>query len=164
MGIFERGPNDPAHKELNPVLKLVLELGPLGVFFFGNAYGDRIGAAVPPLGALGGRLFVGTALFIIATVLALAASFVLTRRLPIMPFVTGIVVLIFGGLTIWLQDETFIKMKPTIVNALFGSALLGGLLFKKSPPGYASDPASSLTTKAGGSHPALGNFLWRSRC
>jgi intracellular septation protein len=144
MGVFERGPNDPRKKELNPFLKLALELGPLGVFFFGNAYGDRLGAAFPPLGALGGRLFVGTALFIVATMIALTASLVLTRRLPIMPFVTGIVVLVFGGLTLWLQNDEFIKMKPTIVNALFGSALLGGLLFGRPLLGYVFDSVFKL--------------------
>ncbi len=71
--------------------------------------------------------------------MALAVSFALTRRLPIMPLVTGIVVLIFGGLTLALQDETFIKMKPTIVNVLFGSTLLGGLLFGRSLLGYVFD-------------------------
>ena len=60
MGIFERGPNDPGRKELNPVLKLALELGPLAVFFFGNAYGDSAGAGLSRRSrALGGRLFVG---------------------------------------------------------------------------------------------------------
>ena len=49
-----------------------------------------------------------------------------------MPLVTGVVVLIFGGLTLWLHDDTFIKMKPTIVNTLFGAVLLGGLLFGQS--------------------------------
>ena len=49
-----------------------------------------------------------------------------------MPLVTGVVVLIFGGLTLWLQDDTFIKMKPTIVNSLFAVTLLGGLLFGQS--------------------------------
>lgn len=139
MGLFERGPNDPRRKELNPFLKLTLELGPLGVFFFGNAYGETLAEIVPPLGALGGRLFVGTALFIVATLIALAVSLMLTRRLPIMPFVTGVVVLIFGGLTLWLQNDEFIKMKPTIVNALFGSALLGGLLFGRPLLGYVFD-------------------------
>ncbi len=139
MPLFERGPNDPGQANINPIVKFVLELGPLGIFFFGNVYGERLAKIFPPLAALGGRLFIATALFIVATVLALAASFILTRRLPIMPFVTGIVVLIFGGLTLWLQDEAFIKMKPTIVNALFGTALLGGLLFKRSLLGYVFD-------------------------
>ena len=73
-----------------------------------------------------------------------------------MPFVTGIVVLIFGGLTLWLQDETFIKMKPTIVNTLFGGVLLGGLFFGKSLLGYVFDSVFRLTTRAGGSSPSAG--------
>ena len=61
-----------------------------------------------------------------------------------MPLVSGIVVLIFGALSIWLQNDTFIKMKPTIVNTLFGVALLGGLLFGKSLLGYVFDSAFQL--------------------
>jgi intracellular septation protein len=139
MPLFERGPNENGHAEVNPLLKLALELGPLAIFFFGNAYGDRLAVLVPPLAALGGKLFVATALFIVATFVALVASFALTRRLPIMPVVTGVVVLIFGGLTLWLKDETFIKMKPTIVNLLFGAALIGGLAFKRPLLGYVFD-------------------------
>jgi intracellular septation protein len=139
MPLFERGPNDPGRKEINPILKLVLELGPLAVFFFGNAYGDRLARIIPPLSALGGKLFVATALFIAATFIALAASLILTRRLPIMPVVTGVVVLVFGGLTLVLRDEAFIKMKPTIVNLLFGATLLGGLLFRRPLLGYVFD-------------------------
>jgi intracellular septation protein len=65
-------------------------------------------------------------------VLSLALSWIILRRVAVMPLVTGVVVLIFGGLTLWLQDDTFIKMKPTIVNTLFGATLLGGLLFGQS--------------------------------
>jgi intracellular septation protein len=144
MGVFERGPNDPGRRELNPLLKLALELGPLGVFFFGNAYGDRLATAFPPLAALGGRLFVGTALFIVATLLALAVSLFLTRRLPIMPFVSALVVLVFGGMSIWLQNEEFIKIKPTIIYVLFGGVLLGGLLFGRSLLGHVFDSAFRL--------------------
>jgi intracellular septation protein len=144
MDVFERAPNDPKKKELNPLLKLSLELGPLGVFFLGNAYGATLARIFPPLSALGGRLFIATALFIVATVVALVASFALTRRLPIMPVVTGIVVLVFGGLTLALQDEVFIKMKPTIVNILFGATLLGGLLFGRPLLGYVFDTVFKL--------------------
>ena len=142
---FESGPNSPEHKAVNPILKFVLELGPLGVFFFANARGEELAATFPALAALGGPLFVATAFFMVATVIALVASLVLTRRLPIMPVVTGIVVVIFGGLTLWLKDSTFIKMKPTIVNALFGGALLGGLLFGHSLLGYVFDAVFKLT-------------------
>lgn len=142
---FEPGPNAPSHQNINPILKLALELGPLGVFFFANARGEQLAHALPALAALGGPLFVATAAFIVATFVSLAVSLALTRRLPIMPFVTGIVVLVFGGLTLWLHDETFIKMKPTIVNTLFGSVLLGGLLFGKSLLGYVFDSVFKLT-------------------
>jgi intracellular septation protein len=142
---FEPAPNAPSHQNINPILKLALELGPLGVFFFANARGEWLAASLPALAALGGPLFIATAAFIAATLLSLAVSLALTRRLPIMPFVTGIVVLVFGGLTLWLHDETFIKMKPTIVNTLFGAVLLGGLLFGKSLLGYVFDSVFKLT-------------------
>ncbi len=85
-----------------------------------------------------------TGLFMVATAIALTVSWLLTRTLPIMPLVSGIVVLVFGALTLWLQDDTFIKMKPTIVNTLFGAILLGGLLFGKSLLGYVFDSAFKL--------------------
>ncbi len=112
-------------KRLPPLLKLALELGPLALFFIGNAYGDRFGFAEDQ------RIFAATGIFIVATVIALGISYGLTRKLPIMPVVSGIVVVVFGGLTLFLQDETFIKLKPTIVNTLFGLVLLGGLYFRK---------------------------------
>jgi intracellular septation protein len=136
---FEAEPNAPGQKRVNPLLKLVLELGPLGVFFFANARGAALAAKYPWVAGFGEPIFFATAVFIVATLVALVVSFALTRKLPIMPLVTGIVVLIFGGLTLWLQDETFIKMKPTIVNALFGCVLLGGLFFGKSLLGYVFD-------------------------
>ena len=77
-------------------------------------------------------IFLATAVFMAAMVVSLAVSWVLTRSLPVMPVVTLIVVLIFGGLTLYFQNDTFIKMKPTIVNTLFGATLLGGLLFGKA--------------------------------
>ena len=101
---------------LNPGLKLALELGPLVLFFVANA---RWG------------IFTGTAVFMVAILIALAASYALTRRLPIMAVVSGVIVTVFGGLTLFLQDETFIKVKPTIIYALFGATLLAGLVFRK---------------------------------
>ena len=142
---FEPDPSSPARKPINPLLKLALELGPLGVFFFANARGESLAATFPWIASLGGPIYFATAAFIAATILALAVSLALTRTLPIMPFVTAIVVLIFGGLTLWLQDDTFIKMKPTIVNALFGGALLGGLYFDKALLGYVFDAVFKLT-------------------
>jgi len=142
--IIERDPSDPKKKEINPLLKLALELGPLLVFFFANSRGEWLVQTWPALGSLGGPLFLATALFMVATAISLSVSWMLTRTLPIMPLVSGIVVFVFGALTLWLQDEVFIKMKPTIVNTLFGGVLLGGLLFGKSLLGYVFDSAFRL--------------------
>ena len=115
---FESAPNrtatTPAEKTQS-VLKLALEIGPLVLFFFANARGEQARGGFPAVAALGGPIFFATAIFIVATLVALAVSFALTRRLPLMPFVTAIVVVVFGGLTLWLHDDTFIKMKPTII-------------------------------------------------
>ena len=143
--ILERDPSDPKKKEdINPVLKLALELGPLMVFFFANARGEWLAERFPPLGDLGGPIFIATALFMVAMAISLSVSWLLVRSLPVMPLVSGIVVFVFGALTLYLQDEIFIKMKPTIVNSLFGAVLLGGLFFGKSLLGYVFDSAFRL--------------------
>lgn len=145
MNILEPDPTAPGkHAEINPLLKFALELGPLLVFFFANARGEWLAGRFPALAELGGPLFVATGLFMAATAISLIVSWTLTRTLPIMPLVSGVVVFVFGGLTLWLQDATFIKMKPTIVNTLFGVILLGGLLFGKSLLGYVFDSAFKL--------------------
>lgn len=123
-------PSDARRQTIHPALKLALELGPLVVFFVANS---RAG------------LFVGTGCFMVATVVALAASWTLTRRLPIMPLVSGAVVLVFGGLTLVLQDELFIKLKPTIVNLLFAGALFGGVAFDRPLLAIVFDQAFDLT-------------------
>jgi intracellular septation protein len=115
---------ETAKPQLNPLLKLALDLGPLVLFFFANS---RYG------------IFVATATFMVAVLAALAASYVLTRSLPIMPVVTAIIVVVFGGLTLILHNDMFIKIKPTILYALFGAVLLGGLLFGKSLLGVVFD-------------------------
>ncbi|MCP4781769.1 MAG: septation protein A [Hyphomicrobium sp.] len=99
------------------LLKLLVEVGPLVVFFVMNA---RAG------------IFWGTGGFMVAIVISLIASRILFGRVPVMPLVTGVFVLVFGGLTLWLQDEQFIKIKPTLVNALFAGALFTGLLAGRS--------------------------------
>lgn len=142
--VFESDPNSPGRKHINPLLKMALELGPLLVFFFANARGAWIAERVPFLADIGGPIFVGTACFMIATAVALSVSWILTRTLPIMPLLSGIIVLVFGALTLWLQDETFIKVKPTIINTMFGIILLGGLFFRKSFLGYVFDSAFKL--------------------
>jgi intracellular septation protein len=126
-------------KHLNPLLKLALEVGPLVVFFMANAYSDRFGVPQDR------RIFTATAVFIVATVVALAVHYVLVRKLPIMPLVSGVVVIVFGGLTLWLDDELFIKLKPTIVNTLFGIVLLAGLYFGKPLLAVVLDSVFALT-------------------
>jgi intracellular septation protein len=121
---------EPAKPQLNPLLKLVLDLGPLALFFYANSRYD---------------IFVATGTFMVAVVVALAASYLLTRHLPIMPVVTAVVVVVFGGLTLILHNDTFIKIKPTIIYALFGGVLLGGLLFGKSFLGVVFDSLFHLT-------------------
>ncbi|WP_321345642.1 septation protein A [Breoghania sp.] len=124
---------------MNPLLKLALELGPLGVFFFANARGAQLAETFPALAAFGGPIFVATAAFMVAITVSLVVSYVMTRHLPIMPLVTGVVVLVFGALTLYLHDDLFIKLKPTIINGLFGTVLLGGLVFGRSLLGYVFD-------------------------
>ena len=104
--------------QLKPqAIKLALELGPLVIFYIANARAD---------------IFAATAWFMGAMVVSLLLSWLVLHKLAVMPVVTGVVVLIFGSLTLILKDDTFIKMKPTVVNALFAVALLGGLAFGQS--------------------------------
>jgi intracellular septation protein len=103
-------------KRLSPGVKLALELGPLIVFFVANM---KLG------------IFVATAALMGSVLVTLAISYFLTRHLPAMPVVTAILVIVFGSLTFFLQDETFIKVKVTILYALFGAALIGALYFNK---------------------------------
>lgn len=98
-------------------LRPTVDYGPLVVFFAGYF---QFG------------LFAATAGLMGATAVALSLSFAYERRLAMVPLVTAAVVGVFGGLTLWLQDETFIKLKPTIVQVLFAAVLFGGLFFKRS--------------------------------
>lgn len=120
--------------ELRPqLLKMALELGPLVVFFIVNAKGEDMLATWPVLTQWFTQpVIFATAVFMVAMVISLALSWLLLRRVAVMPLVTGAVVLVFGGLTLYFQDPLFIKMKPTITNTLFGTVLLGGLLFGQS--------------------------------
>ncbi len=117
-------------KKLNPVLKLVLDIGPLVLFFGANA---RFG------------IFTATGVFMLAVLIALAVAYVLTQRIEIMPLVTAVIVLVFGSLTLILHNEEFIKLKPTIIYVLFGGTLLGGLLLGKPLLGMVFDQMFNLT-------------------
>ena len=90
-------------------------------------------------------IFVATAVFIPAILAALAVSYAKTRHVPVMPVVTAVIVVVFGGLTLFLQNETFIKLKPTIVYLLFAGVLLGGLAFRKPLLGMVFDTVFNLT-------------------
>jgi len=126
------------------LLKLLLDIGPLAVFFATFRFGRTLlempaiyGLLEPLTGAealagQGGPLFVATAFFMVAILVALGVSWWLTRHIPRMTLVTAVMVAVFGGLTLWLQDETFIKMKPTIVYCIFAAILGFGLLRGRS--------------------------------
>jgi intracellular septation protein len=122
----------------NPLLKLALELGPLLLFFFANAkpalFEPLIRPFLPAAIASGERagIFVATAVFMVAIIVALAISYAMTRRLPVMVLVSAVIVVVFGGATLVLQDELFIKLKPTIIYLLFAAVLFGGLVFRKN--------------------------------
>ena len=125
-----------AKPQLNPLLKLALDMGPLILFFFANSrpalFMPFVGPFLPA--AVAGEkagIFVATAVFMVAILVALAVSYALTRHLPVMALVTAVIVVVFGSLTLVLHDDTFIKMKPTIIYVLFGVLLLGGLWLKK---------------------------------
>lgn len=108
--------SETAKNKQSPLLKLVLDLGPLILFFAAFKFGG---------------IFTATAAFMIATLAALGAGYAITRKISPMPLVTAIIVLIFGGLTLYLKNDTFIKMKPTVLYAIFGAVLLGGLAFNR---------------------------------
>ena len=126
---------EPTWAELRPqMVKLAIELGPLVVFYLGFTFGGRILAAFPAFAANGfdDPLYPATLLFMIAMVVSLIVSQLVLHRIAVMPVVTAVVVLVFGGLTFYFHDTSFAKMKPTVINALFGVVLLGGLLFGQS--------------------------------
>jgi intracellular septation protein len=120
----------PAKPQLNPILKLVLDIGPLVLFFAANA---RFG------------IFTATAAFMVAVLIALAVSYAMTRHIAIMPLVTAVIVSVFGGLTLILHNDTFIKLKPTIIYLLFGGTLVAGIAFGKSFLGVLFDSVFDLT-------------------
>ena len=137
--------------QLHPFLKPVLDLGPLVLFFLANSRPALFLPLVSPLlpadVAAGERvgIFVATAVFMVAVVAALAISYALMRRLPVMPLVTAVIVLVFGSLTLFLHDELFIKLKPTIIYVLFGGVLMGGLAFGTPLLGLVFDSVFHLT-------------------
>jgi len=116
----------------HPLFKLATELGPLVIFFGANA---KFG------------LFAATGAFMVAIVAAIIASYVVTRHVPLMAIVTAVIVLVFGGLTLFFHDETFIKIKPTIIYALFAATLGIGLLLGRSFIAIMFDQVFNLTPR-----------------
>ena len=102
---------------MKSIYKLLIDIGPLAVFFIFYTRGDLKTAILP---------------FMIATIIAVLFSYILEKKIPIMPTVGAAIILIFGGLTIYFDNETFFKMKPTIINFLFAGILYGGVILNKS--------------------------------
>lgn len=122
------GQENPAQ----PLIKISLEFGPLLLFLVVFwAYG----------------IFTATKVFMVAVLVALVASRMILGRVAIMPIVVAGFVMFFGGLTIWLDNDVFIKLKPTIVNLLFAIVLLGGLMTGRPLLKYVFEEAFDLTEK-----------------
>ena len=102
---------------MKSIFKLLIDIGPLAVFFVFYTRGDLKTAILP---------------FMIATIIAVLFSYIMEKKIPIMPTVGAVIILIFGGLTIYFDNETFFKMKPTIINLLFAGILYGGIILNKS--------------------------------
>ena len=101
---------------MKSISKLIIDIGPLAVFFVFYTKNGLQGSILP---------------FMIATVIAVIFSYILEKKIPIMPTVGATIVLLFGGLSIYFDNETFFKMKPTIINLLFAAILFGGAIIKK---------------------------------
>ena len=103
-----------------PVIKFLTDFGPLLIFFiiyFKN--GQNLKLAIPP--------------FVIATLLSLAIIYVLDKKIPMMPLTSGIIITLFGGLTLYFDNKIFFYMKPTVVNLIFAGVLFFGKFFTRKP-------------------------------
>ena len=101
---------------MKSISKLLIDIGPLAVFFIFYLRSDLKSAIIP---------------LMIATIIAVLFSYIMEKKIPIMPTVGAFIILIFGGLTIYFDNEVFFKMKPTIINLLFALILYGGMIVKK---------------------------------
>ena len=143
-----------AERRIHPILKLVLEVGPIAVFFL--AY--RLAPVPEGLDEAERQLqqiLFATTVFVPTILAALAASWLLTRHLPKMAVITAVVVTIFGGLTLILRDDTFVKMKPTILYGLFAGILGFGLMRGQSYLKYLMDELIPMR------HEGWIKFTWR---
>ncbi len=138
---------------LPPGLKFALEVGPLVLFFIANARPKFFAPLVAPLlpaqvlSGPNGGLFTATIVLMAAVAAAFCVSFAMTRRLPAVPLATAVLVAVFGGLTLYVQNPVFIKMKPTVLYAAFGLVLIGGLAVNKSLLPAVFETAFSLTAR-----------------
>jgi intracellular septation protein len=114
-------------------MKLLIEMGPLVAFFIANWKAG---------------IFWGTGIFMAATAVSLITSWVLTRKLAMVPLVSAVFVALFGALTLWLHSDLFIKVKVTLINALFGAVLLGGVAMGRSYLKLIMGEAVKLTEQA----------------
>jgi len=101
---------------MKSLTKILVDVGPLAVFFIFYTRSDLQSAILP---------------FMIATVIAVIFSYITEKKIPVMPTTGAIIILIFGGLTLYFNNETFFKMKPTIINLLFAGILYSGNLINK---------------------------------
>ena len=118
---------------MKSIFKLLIDIGPLAVFFIFYTRSDLKTAILP---------------FIIATTIAVLFSYIIEKKIPVMPTVGAVIILIFGGLTIYFDNETFFKMKPTIINLLFAGILYGGIILNKSLLRYLLGAALKLQNKS----------------
>lgn len=153
MGEEQIRPCVSKQEKRSPWLKFAVELGPLILFFVANArpklFEPLVAPFLPPsiLSGPNGGLFTATLVLMAAVAAALAVSFLSERRLPAAPLVTAALVLIFGALTLYFKDATFIKMKPTVLYGGFGAVLIGGLALNKPLLPLIFDSALSLSER-----------------
>lgn len=107
------------------VSQLMVDLGPVLIFMLTYSLGHNFVAK-------GQEIFLATAVFIVATLAAVAYAWLVQKRIPPMLLITAVIVTIFGGLTLFFHNALFIKIKPTIINLLFAAAILGGLAVKQN--------------------------------
>ena len=124
--------SDAAPRKLDPTLKFALELGPLALFFL----------AFWKFG-----IFAATAVMMVAVLVTLVVSYVKLGRLPLMPMVTAVIVVVFGGMGLYFHNDTFIKIKPTVLYCLFSAALFVGLALRRPMLEIMFDGALNLTPR-----------------
>ena len=129
-------PPTSAEKAANAGANVFVEFGPAVLFMVVYNFARNQNAE--------NAIFLATGVFMAATLAALGYALLVQKRAPPLLLLTGAIVLIFGGLTLWLKNETFVYLKPTIINLLFAAAIFGGLLLGKNPLKVLLGPAFTL--------------------